>query len=327
MDAEKTGAFIRDLRKENNITQQQLAELLCVSDKAVSRWETGRGFPDIGNLERIAEALHVSVAELLKGERLSAEITRTDMDEVTAAGVSLGRYIAKKKKWLNLAAGFAAGLALILLAVIHLTSPIYIKNADSALKIEMLSDGEVVAVLNDTVSGHELETVKDPDAPDSTYTFISCYRTLWSRLFGKKGRTVVALGNQTELDKVYYYPADDADQLIWPAESADNSSGGILTLPRLIYTYWIAAGVALSLVGAVLCIIFRKKRAGGILLKLTAVPVCLTVSTVAVLAGHFGEIYNAAYYLSGIVLLAGVLYALFLAVYYAVQTGRAARKN
>ena len=54
MNAEKTGEFIRNLRKEKNITQQELAEMLNVSDKAVSRWETGRGFPDIGNLEAVS---------------------------------------------------------------------------------------------------------------------------------------------------------------------------------------------------------------------------------------------------------------------------------
>ena len=82
MNTEKTGSFIRDLRKEKNLTQQQLAELINVSDKAVSRWETGRGLPDIGNLEDLSEALDVSVAEMLKGERFSDSITSSDMVEV-----------------------------------------------------------------------------------------------------------------------------------------------------------------------------------------------------------------------------------------------------
>ena len=50
MNTEKTGKLIADLRKEKNLTQGELAELLHVSDKAISRWETGRGFPDINNL-------------------------------------------------------------------------------------------------------------------------------------------------------------------------------------------------------------------------------------------------------------------------------------
>ena len=63
-----TGALIRRLREERKMTQLQLAEELAVSDKAVSRWETGRGYPDVSLLERLAEALGVSLIELMSGE-------------------------------------------------------------------------------------------------------------------------------------------------------------------------------------------------------------------------------------------------------------------
>ncbi|MBR6115106.1 MAG: helix-turn-helix domain-containing protein [Oscillospiraceae bacterium] len=63
-----TGAMIRRLREERKITQLQLAERMNVSDKAVSRWETGRGYPDITLIEPLAEALGVSVIELFSGE-------------------------------------------------------------------------------------------------------------------------------------------------------------------------------------------------------------------------------------------------------------------
>lgn len=63
-----TGCTIRQLREHNNLTQRQLADLLCVSDKTISKWETGRGLPDISLLSPLAEALHISVAELLAGE-------------------------------------------------------------------------------------------------------------------------------------------------------------------------------------------------------------------------------------------------------------------
>ena len=67
MDRYLTGATIKSLREKCGMTQVQLAELLSVSDKAVSKWETGAGYPDITLLEPIANALHVSVAELLAG--------------------------------------------------------------------------------------------------------------------------------------------------------------------------------------------------------------------------------------------------------------------
>ena len=67
MDQYVTGAMIRRLREKKGMTQQQLADRLQVSGKAVSRWETGRGYPDITLVEPLAEALGVSVIELFSG--------------------------------------------------------------------------------------------------------------------------------------------------------------------------------------------------------------------------------------------------------------------
>lgn len=66
-----TGTTIKFLREKKGYTQRQLADLLAVSDKAVSKWETQRGLPDISLLEPLAKALGVSVAELLSGEQVT----------------------------------------------------------------------------------------------------------------------------------------------------------------------------------------------------------------------------------------------------------------
>ena len=68
MDQVKIGKFIQSMRKEQKLTQRQLADKLGVSDKAVSKWETARGLPDITLLEALAEALDVSVMELISGD-------------------------------------------------------------------------------------------------------------------------------------------------------------------------------------------------------------------------------------------------------------------
>ena len=70
MDAQKFGAFIAEMRKARGLTQAALAAQLHVTDKAVSRWERGLGFPDIGTIEPLAAALEVSVLELMRSERL-----------------------------------------------------------------------------------------------------------------------------------------------------------------------------------------------------------------------------------------------------------------
>lgn len=63
-----TGAMIKRLRESRRMTQQQLAEKIGVSDKTVSKWETGRGYPDISLIESLSDALGVSVIELFSGE-------------------------------------------------------------------------------------------------------------------------------------------------------------------------------------------------------------------------------------------------------------------
>lgn len=70
MNSYTTGTMIRRLREEKNLTQADLAEKLFVSDKAISKWETGKGYPDITLIEPLAAALGVSVPELLSGENI-----------------------------------------------------------------------------------------------------------------------------------------------------------------------------------------------------------------------------------------------------------------
>lgn len=69
INVEKFGNFIAELRREKKITQKELAEKLFISNKAVSKWERGLSMPDIGLLEPLADALDVTVTELLHGER------------------------------------------------------------------------------------------------------------------------------------------------------------------------------------------------------------------------------------------------------------------
>ena len=71
MDQYITGAVIKALREKAKLTQAQLAEKLNVSDKAVSKWETGRGYPDVTLLEPLAAVFRVSVAELLSGKAVT----------------------------------------------------------------------------------------------------------------------------------------------------------------------------------------------------------------------------------------------------------------
>lgn len=71
MNQEKIGTFIADARKEQGLSQKDLADAIGVTDKAVSKWECGKSMPEISKMETLCEVLHVNINELLSGERLS----------------------------------------------------------------------------------------------------------------------------------------------------------------------------------------------------------------------------------------------------------------
>lgn len=78
MDNKKFGQFILQLRKEKGWTQLELAEKLNITDKAVSKWERGVGFPDIKMIEPLAEIFNVSVLEIMRSEKVSEQSIPTE---------------------------------------------------------------------------------------------------------------------------------------------------------------------------------------------------------------------------------------------------------
>lgn len=80
MDQKKIGNFLKILRKERGITQAQLAEILMVSSRTVSRWETGSNMPDLAILIQLADYYEVELRELLDGERRSEKMNK-DLEE------------------------------------------------------------------------------------------------------------------------------------------------------------------------------------------------------------------------------------------------------
>ena len=81
MDLQKIGTFLKDLRKEKGLTQEQLAETLNVSRRTVSRWETGSNMPDLDLLMEIADLYAVDLREMLNGERKGEDRMNKEMEE------------------------------------------------------------------------------------------------------------------------------------------------------------------------------------------------------------------------------------------------------
>lgn len=309
MNTEKTGKFIAEMRKEKQLTQSQLAGAIHVSDKAISRWETGRGFPDIDNLEVLSDYLDISIAELIRGEKISEPLSREEMQAISSDGLSLTKVFLEKRQYMNTLLGFVLGAIIIFIAVIHMMSPIYIKEPEEALTIEELSDGSIVAVLDEKVSGYDLEKHKDPES-GRQLVFMGCYKTKWDQLTGKSSERLVRLSDKDTVDEVFYYPSGGEDILIYGGPGI-TENGGVITLPRLIYNYWLIIGILLSAAGLIAYAVCRKKYYADRLLKAALVPVAFTVSIPLCLFGRFDEVYNAPYYLTGILLLTAAVYVVF----------------
>ena len=99
MDAHRFGAFVAGRRRERNMTQADLASKIQVTDKAVSRWERGLGFPDINIIEPLADALEVSVLELMKSERMAAnQVTGEEASEAIADTLNVARLQRRRER-------------------------------------------------------------------------------------------------------------------------------------------------------------------------------------------------------------------------------------
>ncbi len=98
MDLVKTGAFLKELRKEKNITQEALAEKMGVSRRTVSRWETGSNMPDMDILIDISDFYGVDLREILDGERKNKQMDK----EVKETVLKVAEYENEGKKRISI---------------------------------------------------------------------------------------------------------------------------------------------------------------------------------------------------------------------------------
>ena len=95
MDQIKIGKFIAERRKENGLTQMQLAEMLNITDRAVSKWETGRAMPDSSIMLPLCDILSISVNELLMGEKIIMENNNQKNEQLL---LDMAKELEKKNK-------------------------------------------------------------------------------------------------------------------------------------------------------------------------------------------------------------------------------------
>ena len=117
MDQQRIGAFLKTLRKERALTQEQLAEQFGVTGRTVSRWENGNNLPDLAVLVALADYYDVEIRELLNGQRKEAPMKPEEKENLLAAAEysreEKGRLLARMHGLFLIGlAGFAASLAI-----------------------------------------------------------------------------------------------------------------------------------------------------------------------------------------------------------------------
>lgn len=114
MDAKEFGAFIAKKRKEKNMTQRELADKLKVTDKAISRWENGHGYPDIESLEDLSTALGVSLLELMHASESDPLVSVEEASRAVSETIHMNIDDRNKERRITLVL-LAVSLGLILL--------------------------------------------------------------------------------------------------------------------------------------------------------------------------------------------------------------------
>lgn len=227
MDNVKTGSLIRELRKEKGLTQKELAQLLHITDRAVSKWERGLCAPDLSTLEPLAAALDTSVMDLILGERASPAEYSRETDEGTKQLLTYSRNeiafqvgAAKKRYLLALALCLLLALSAGAAALWHSGLLFVLDRAQSP-------DGRISAtVYSKKLDGRSFSTaeavsliVEKEEGTQWRITYGNCvYQGLWWAPDGKKYVLALKDGEGTRLS------------LAWLERNSESNLNAYLTM-------------------------------------------------------------------------------------------------
>jgi transcriptional regulator with XRE-family HTH domain len=182
MDQIKIGRFIADERKARKYTQRELADKLAISDKTISKWERGNGFPEVSLLLPLCNELGITVNELLAGERLQEEDYKKKAEENM---VNLVKDAQENRKKILLSAmyGWLAIIAALPLFIISGLAQI-----DTWMRIVLIMSGTVVVIigiaiaciLDRTAGAFECPECKERFVPDMK-EYVMAYHTITRR--------------------------------------------------------------------------------------------------------------------------------------------------
>ena len=227
MDAKKFGQFIAGIRKEKKMTQAELAEKIHVTDKAISWWERGLGFPDIQTLEPLAQVLGISVLELMRSEKkepigdmdtTETQYTQKEVAEMLKNADDISKQLKKQDKNANIIAG------ILVIGVVALAW---------ATKIASLGGGLVLGGLAAVVFVSLWYFFQNIDDEESR------------RVYGMA--SVLAIGILVSL--INY---------VWGDRIAEWIPGGIERKEQIFWTLWYLFMLVMMMLGTIRCV--RRQR-------------------------------------------------------------------
>lgn len=145
MNQEKIGKFICECRKKKNLTQEELAEKLGVTNKTISRWETGKFMPDISLFSPLSEILGININELMSGEIIDEDKYQQNFEKNVVQVIS---NVDKKNKFYNIITNIFLGIIVafiicFLFGIFYFNFSFRQKYNDEMMSIEELSDGNI----------------------------------------------------------------------------------------------------------------------------------------------------------------------------------------
>lgn len=157
MNQQKIGAFLKELRNEKNLTQEQLAEQFNVSSRTISRWETGKNMPDLSIIVELSDFYNVDIRELLNGERNVNNMNNEPKEIIEK--ISEYSSLEKREKTKKINSYFILGVICLILVILNnqfgLLSFIFVPPVDDFVAGTLTSLGIVFELIGFYNNNHD----------------------------------------------------------------------------------------------------------------------------------------------------------------------------
>lgn len=223
MNKERLGAFIGERRRELGLTQRELAERLHVTNKAVSKWECGKSLPDIAKVEALANALDLSVLELMRCQRQEQPLPKQELAEVYTQTLRTAKHQSRRRM---LKVGIAAVLAVCFLLAAYYIPLLHLIRVWS---MNYHTTGEVAALF--TIGSREDRRQAQP------------VMDLAEEAFSSIGLTEAEAGNAYGKLSQYAYPIDVYADVVDERHSLELLSAHFDSGEGLIWVYYTHEGL------------------------------------------------------------------------------------